>query len=229
MSFALAWQDCLVVAGYLAIFEGRIPNNLVPQAPHLAIKAGAMGWGAEPPTSEQMAAMTKGLEEWLEAGAVGMAAGLEYQPCALSTVDELVALCEDQPHVLGMLGKSGLRGEVASDHTISFGFHRAGKCRPGPEDVQRPACIDAAGPGKQQPLCQHGAIQSQDQVDDQLHSRRREPVADVKSLPRKDGQYCVTARSYFIGSAGHNDHFAAANFSQGGSSTFYSGSIGVWR
>jgi N-acyl-D-amino-acid deacylase len=85
--------DWTTVEQYLAIFRGRIPNNLVPQAPHLAIKAGAMGWGPEPPTSEQTAAMTKGLEEWLEAGAVGMAAGLEYQPGALSTVDELVALC----------------------------------------------------------------------------------------------------------------------------------------
>jgi N-acyl-D-amino-acid deacylase len=37
--------DWTTVAGYLAIFANRIPNNLVPQAPHLAIKAGAMGWG----------------------------------------------------------------------------------------------------------------------------------------------------------------------------------------
>jgi N-acyl-D-amino-acid deacylase len=88
----LGW-DWTTVAGYLAIFRGRIPNNLAPQAPHLAIKAGAMGWGPEAPTPEQMRAMTKSLVKWLEAGAVGMAAGLEYQPGALSTVDELVALC----------------------------------------------------------------------------------------------------------------------------------------
>ena len=88
----IGW-DWTSVADYLAIFRDRIPNNLVPQAPHLAIKAGAMGWGAEPSSSEQMAAMTNSLVDWLEAGAVGMAAGLEYQPGALSPVDELVALC----------------------------------------------------------------------------------------------------------------------------------------
>ena len=88
----IGW-DWTTVDQYLVMFHGRVPNNLVPQAPHLAIKAGAMGWGSEPPTPEQVAAMMKGLEEWLEAGAVGMAAGLEYQPGALSTVDELVALC----------------------------------------------------------------------------------------------------------------------------------------
>ena len=81
------------VEEYLEIFRGRIPNNLVPQAPHLAIKAGAMGWGSEPPTTEQMAAMKRSLVEWLDAGAVGMSAGLEYQPGALSTVEELSELC----------------------------------------------------------------------------------------------------------------------------------------
>jgi N-acyl-D-amino-acid deacylase len=88
----IGW-DWTSVDGYLAMFRDRIPNNLVPQAPHLAIKAGAMGWGPEPPSPEQAAAMKSGLVEWLEAGAVGMAAGLEYQPGALSGVEELVDLC----------------------------------------------------------------------------------------------------------------------------------------
>ena len=88
----IGW-DWTTVADYLAIFRDRIPNNLVPQAPHLAIKAGAMGWGAERSSPEQMAAMTSSLVEWLDAGAVGMSAGLEYQPGALSPVDELTALC----------------------------------------------------------------------------------------------------------------------------------------
>jgi N-acyl-D-amino-acid deacylase len=37
--------------------------------------------------------MTSYLTEWLERGAVGMAAGLEYQPGALSPVSELIDLC----------------------------------------------------------------------------------------------------------------------------------------
>lgn len=88
----IGW-DWTSVADFLSRFNGRIPNNLVPQAPHLAIKAGAMGWGPGEATDEQMAAMKAALREWLDAGAVGMAAGLEYQPGALSPVPELVALC----------------------------------------------------------------------------------------------------------------------------------------
>ena len=85
--------DWTSVAGYLSMFEGRIPNHLVPQAPHLAIKVAAMGWEPGEPTSDQMAAMKRHLAEWLDAGAVGMSAGLEYQPGALSSVGELVELC----------------------------------------------------------------------------------------------------------------------------------------
>ena len=88
----IGW-DWASVSDYLSLFRGRIPNNLVPQAPHLAIKAGATGWAGGEPTVEQMAAMKAALIEWLEAGAVGMAAGLEYQPGALSPVRELVELC----------------------------------------------------------------------------------------------------------------------------------------
>jgi N-acyl-D-amino-acid deacylase len=88
----IGW-DWTSVEGYLSLFAGRIPNHLVPQAPHLAIKVAAMGWEPGPPSPEQMAAMKSHLVEWLDAGAVGMAAGLEYQPGALSHVSELVELC----------------------------------------------------------------------------------------------------------------------------------------
>jgi N-acyl-D-amino-acid deacylase len=88
----IGW-DWTSVADYLSLFPGRMPGNLVPQAPHLAIKVAAMGWEPGPPTPEQLTAMRAHLVEWLEAGAVGLAAGLEYQPGALSGVAELVELC----------------------------------------------------------------------------------------------------------------------------------------
>ncbi|MEA2628993.1 MAG: N-acyl-D-amino-acid deacylase [Chloroflexota bacterium] len=88
----IGW-DWTSVADYLSRFAGRIPNNLVPQAPHLAIKVAAMGWVDGPASSEQMGAMKAHLVEWLEAGAVGMATGLEYQPGALSPMSELIDLC----------------------------------------------------------------------------------------------------------------------------------------
>ncbi len=97
----IGW-DWTTVAEYLAMFAGRIPNHLVPQAPHLAIKVAAMGWEPGEPSPEQMAAMHRHLAEWLDAGAVGMAAGLEYQPGALSHVDELVELCRAVAEVGGV-------------------------------------------------------------------------------------------------------------------------------
>ncbi len=88
----IGW-DWTTVKDYLSIFRGRIPNNLVPQAPHLAIKVAAMGWEPGPPSPGQMAAMRRHLVEWLGVGSVGMAAGLEYQPGALSHSSELIDLC----------------------------------------------------------------------------------------------------------------------------------------
>ena len=85
--------DWTSVADYLSRFKGRIPNHLVPQAPHLAIKVAAMGWKPGPPSHDEAKAMRSNLVEWLDAGAVGMAAGLEYQPGALSELSELVDLC----------------------------------------------------------------------------------------------------------------------------------------
>src|SRR5437773_8827331 len=89
----IGW-DWTTVADYLSMFRGRIPNNLAPQAPHLAIKVAALGWDGGDPTDDQLAAMKRALTEWLDAGAVGMAAGLEYQSGALSPVSELVELCK---------------------------------------------------------------------------------------------------------------------------------------
>ena len=97
----IGW-DFPTVESYLSIFHGRIPNNLAPQAPHLAIKAAAMGWRDGEATSDEMAAMKRHLREWLDAGAVGMAAGLEYQPGALSPVSELVELCKVVAEVGGV-------------------------------------------------------------------------------------------------------------------------------
>src|SRR2546422_1593863 len=46
--------DWTSVSDYLSRFRGRIPNNLAPQAPHLAIKVAAMGWEPGAPSADQM-------------------------------------------------------------------------------------------------------------------------------------------------------------------------------
>src|SRR5205823_379949 len=98
------------------MFRGRIPSNLAPQAPHLAIKVAAMGWDGGDPTDDQLTAMKRALTEWLDAGAVGMAAGLEYQPGALSPLSELVELCK-------LVAATG--GYEASMHRLDDSAQRA--------------------------------------------------------------------------------------------------------
>jgi len=118
--------DWTSVAGYLALFTGRIPNHLVPQAPHLAIKVAAMGWKPGPPSDEEARAMRSHLAEWLDAGAVGMAAGLEYQPGALSDVSELVDLCRVVADAGGVYAphQRGYWNRVASGCRESFEIGR---------------------------------------------------------------------------------------------------------
>jgi len=106
------------VAGYLAQFAGRVPGNLVPQAPHLAIRVAAMGWEPGAPDPGQLAAMRAHLAEWLDAGAVGLAAGLEYQPSALSPTAELVELCR----------VVAAAGGVYATHQRGYGARLAAGC-----------------------------------------------------------------------------------------------------
>jgi N-acyl-D-amino-acid deacylase len=122
----IGW-DWTSVADYLSLFEGRIPNHLVPQAPHLAIKVAAMGWEPGPPSPEQMRAMKALLVEWLDAGAVGMSAGLEYQPGALSHLSELIELCRAVAAAGGVYAphQRGYWGRLAQGCGESFEIGRA--------------------------------------------------------------------------------------------------------
>lgn len=85
----LNWRT---TADYLRIFEGRIPANVYPQIPHCAVRLAAMGWEARPATDEELDAMTRITREWLEAGAVCLCLGLDYQPSVNADLRELVAL-----------------------------------------------------------------------------------------------------------------------------------------
>ena len=121
----IGW-DWRTPAEYLSIFRGRIPNNLVPQAPHLAIKVGAMGWQPGMPSEQQLGTMRQALEQWLTAGAVGLAAGLEYQPGALSPTEELVALCRIVSEAGGVYAphQRGYWGRLAQGSAESFEIGR---------------------------------------------------------------------------------------------------------
>ena len=79
---------------YLADFAGRTPANVVPQVPHLAVRFGVMGWDARPATDDEIEQMKGAVREWLDAGAVALSLGLDYQPSAFADTRELVELCK---------------------------------------------------------------------------------------------------------------------------------------
>lgn len=77
---------------YLAIFDRGIPENVVPMAPHNAIRFAAMGWEPRVATDAELDTMRRATRQWMEAGAVGLNGGLDYQPGANSDTRELVEL-----------------------------------------------------------------------------------------------------------------------------------------
>lgn len=85
--------DWPTAEAYLAEFRGRTPAHVVPQVPHCAVRLAAMGWAPRPATAADLVVMERLTREWLEAGAVCLCLGLEYQPSAVASTDELIALC----------------------------------------------------------------------------------------------------------------------------------------
>ncbi|MFP5333673.1 MAG: amidohydrolase family protein, partial [Acidimicrobiia bacterium] len=80
-----AFRDALAAAS---------PTRIVLMAPHGNIRGAVMGDEVGRPTRHQMAEMHQVLEAWLDAGAVGMASGLDYLPGRNAGTDEVVELCE---------------------------------------------------------------------------------------------------------------------------------------
>ena len=82
------------VQAYLDAFSGRMHNNIVSMAPHGIIRLGARGWAIGPATPDEMDIQKRLVREWMEAGAVGLNAGLGYAPAFYADVNELVELCK---------------------------------------------------------------------------------------------------------------------------------------
>jgi N-acyl-D-amino-acid deacylase len=77
---------------YLNLFTGRTPANVVPQAPHGAIRLAVTGWEGRPANADEITQMRRILRDWFAAGAVGLSLGLEYQPGNAATQQELIEL-----------------------------------------------------------------------------------------------------------------------------------------
>lgn len=77
---------------YLSAFEGQTPANVVPQVPHCAIRLATMGWKARHANDDELERMKVLTREWMDEGAVGLCVGLDYQPSASSSTNELIEL-----------------------------------------------------------------------------------------------------------------------------------------
>jgi N-acyl-D-amino-acid deacylase len=82
------------IESYLDHFPDRSPANVYPQVPHCAVRVKAMGWAPRPATPDELKIMEKETRAWMEAGAGCLCLGLDYQPSANASFDELVALCK---------------------------------------------------------------------------------------------------------------------------------------
>jgi N-acyl-D-amino-acid deacylase len=82
------------IAAYLDRFAGRTEINVLPQVPHAAVRYAAMGWADGQASPKELDRMRGLVGEWMDAGAAGLSIGLEYEPGARASTDELAALCE---------------------------------------------------------------------------------------------------------------------------------------
>ena len=80
------------IEGYLQGFAGTIPINVVPMVPHQAVRFAVLGWDPRPADPGELDRMRAITAAWMEAGAVGLNTGLDYQPAASSDTSELVEL-----------------------------------------------------------------------------------------------------------------------------------------
>lgn len=87
--FPIGWPSA---RDYLSIFPGNTPVNVVPQVPACAVRMAVLGWDTRAPDADELRRMEDLTREWMEAGAKCLNLGLDYQPSAFATTEELIAL-----------------------------------------------------------------------------------------------------------------------------------------
>jgi len=102
------WEDTAAIYGqpldplpgwanpgdFLAQLRASSVTSVVPMVPHNNVRAAVMGESPAKPDASQMARMHEMVQDWLDAGAVGLATGLDYLPGRYSDTDELVEFVE---------------------------------------------------------------------------------------------------------------------------------------
>ncbi len=135
------WEDMAAIYGpplsplpawptphdFLRDLDASSPTSVVPLVPHGNVRAAVMGADQGPAGQSQMRAMRQMVSDWFDAGAVGMASGLDYLPGRFAGTDEIVELCEVMAP----------RGGVYATHMRISDLGRAGAWREAGEIAQR--------------------------------------------------------------------------------------------
>lgn len=97
------------VTDLLACYNRATRLNVAYCAPHGTIRHDVLGMAAGRPNQDELAAMSRAVEQALDEGAVGLSSGLDYLPGAHASTEELVALCRPVAR-RGAVHVSHLRG-----------------------------------------------------------------------------------------------------------------------
>jgi N-acyl-D-amino-acid deacylase len=104
-----AWQS---MAEYRVLLERVRPAvNVVALVGHNVLRAGVMGYEGRAATADELAVMTRRLEEALDAGARGLSTGLIYPPGMYATAAEIE----------GLARLTGSKGGIYTSHMRSEG------------------------------------------------------------------------------------------------------------
>lgn len=108
------WEEWSTFGSYLAYLSRiGISLNVVSLVGHGTVRAGVMGFGADPPSEEQMVRMQVEVVKAMESGAAGVSTGLIYPPGSYARIDELMSFTRPAAERDGYYF-SHIRGEGAT-------------------------------------------------------------------------------------------------------------------
>jgi N-acyl-D-amino-acid deacylase len=79
---------------FLSDLRAASPTSVVPLVPHNNVRAAVIGDARGAAGPSDLAAMRGIIEAWMDAGAVGLATGLDYLPGRHADTDEITRLCD---------------------------------------------------------------------------------------------------------------------------------------
>ena len=110
----IPWEKWSTLGSYLEyLTQIGASLNVAPLVGHGMVRAGVMGFGADPPSAEQMSNMQAEVIKAMESGAIGVSTGLIYPPGSYASTAELVAFTRPAAE-RGGIYYSHIRGEGAT-------------------------------------------------------------------------------------------------------------------